>query len=47
MSEQQQDHTGTACPFCGINGKCGHPVKMPAIPPWQPNVWAKSIVTDN
>lgn len=47
MSEQQQDHTGTVCPFCGINGKCAHPVKLPALAPWVANTWFKSIPTDN
>jgi hypothetical protein len=42
MSEQQHDHTGTVCPFCGINGLCAHPVKEPPIPPWQPNIWFKN-----
>ena len=47
MSEQQQPHPGVTCPFCGINGTCGHPVKLPAIPPWISNVWFKSVPTDN
>jgi rRNA maturation protein Nop10 len=47
MSEQQENHTGTACPVCGINGTCSHPLKYPPIPPWQPNVFVKSIPTDN
>jgi hypothetical protein len=48
-SEQQKDHTGTVCPICGINGVCGHPVKFPAVcaAAWVPNVWVKSIPTDN
>jgi hypothetical protein len=36
---ETRDHTGIACPFCGINGACGHPVRLPPIPAWQPNVW--------
>lgn len=28
-------HEGTTCPFCGITTVCGHPVKIPNLPPWQ------------
>jgi hypothetical protein len=38
-----KDHTGTVCPFCSINGVCGHPVTFPAIPPWVPNVFVKVV----
>jgi hypothetical protein len=38
---EAHDHTGITCPFCGITTVCGHPVRMPPIPPWQANVWVK------
>ena len=34
-------HEGTICPVCGQAAVCGHPVKYPPIPSWQPNVWVK------
>lgn len=40
-------HEGTACPVCGLTTVCGHPVKYPPIPPWQANIWVKSIPTDH
>jgi hypothetical protein len=41
VSEQQENHTGIVCPFCAINGVCGHPVKLPPLPPWQADVFVK------
>jgi hypothetical protein len=34
-------HEGTTCPFCGLPAVCGHPVKIPPLAAWVPNVWVK------